>query len=78
VQEYQGPSTSSNLLNQEKQGGKPSTGSDEAELKALFSHILANDERNAFIFTYDTTTASSFKLYLKKAIKELIFAHEEV
>lgn len=78
VQEYQGPSSSSNLLNQEKQGGKTSTVSDEAELKALFSHILANDERNAFIFTYDTTTASSFKLYLKKAIKELIFAHEEV
>jgi hypothetical protein len=52
--------------------------SDEAELKTLFSHILANDERNAFLFTYDTTAASSFKMYLKKAIKELIFAHEEV
>lgn len=44
----------------------------------MFSHILANDERNAFLFTYDLTSASSFKLYLKKAIKELIFAHEEV
>lgn len=47
-------------------------------MKSLFSHILANDERNAFLFTFDMTTASSFKLYLKKAIKDLIFAHEEV
>lgn len=30
------------------------------------------------MFTYDTTAASSFKLYLKKAIKDLIFSHEEV
>lgn len=51
---------------------------EESDLKSLFSHILANDERNAFLFTYDVTAASSFKLYLKKAIKDLIFAHEEV
>lgn len=51
---------------------------DDGDLKSLFSHILANDERNAFLFTYDMTAASSFKLYLKKAIKDLIFAHEEV
>lgn len=51
---------------------------DEGDLKNLFAHILANDERNCFIFTYDVTAASSFKLYLKKAIKDLIFAHEEV
>lgn len=51
---------------------------EDGDLKALFSHILANDERNAFLFTFDMTAASSFKLYLKKAIKDLIFAHEEV
>ena len=59
-------------------GGSLIRSGDESELKSLFSHILANDERNAFLFTYDLTAASSFKLYLKKAIKELIFAHEEV
>ena len=47
-------------------------------MKSLFAHILANDERNAFLFTFDMAAASSFKLYLKKAIKDLIFAHEEV
>lgn len=47
-------------------------------MKSLFSHILANDERNAFLFTFDITAASSFRLYLKKAVKDLIFAHEEV
>ena len=51
---------------------------EDGDLKALFSHILSNDERNAFLFTFDMTAASSFKLYLKKAIKDLIFAHEEV
>ena len=60
--------------------GGPSTTirPEDSEMKSLFSHILANDERNAFLFTIDMTTASSFKLYLKKAIKDLIFAHEEV
>jgi hypothetical protein len=53
-------------------------GGDDNELKSLFAHILANDERNAFLFTYDMTSKSSFKLYLKKAIKDLIFAHAEV
>ena len=30
------------------------------------------------MFTYDLSSAATFKLELKKAIKELIFAHEEV
>jgi hypothetical protein len=63
--------------NRALRGGATTPGED-GDLKNLFSHILANDERNCFIFTYDVTVASSFKLYLKKAIKDLIFAHEEV
>jgi len=70
VQEYDQPA--GQLKPQSGRGGE------DGDLKALFSHILSNDERNAFLFTFDMTAASSFKLYLKKAIKDLIFAHEEV
>jgi hypothetical protein len=30
------------------------------------------------IFTFSLTSASSFKVYLKKALKELIFAFEDI
>ena len=72
VQEYDQPAS------QIKPSFSGARGGQDGDLKGLFSHILSNDERNAFLFTFDMTAASSFKLYLKKAIKDLIFAHEEV
>jgi hypothetical protein len=30
------------------------------------------------IFTFDITNANSFKIYLKKALKDLIFAFEDL
>jgi hypothetical protein len=74
VQEYEPPQAKPK--SSQEPGGKQS--GEESELKSLFSHILSNDERNAFLFTYDLSSTYSFKLELKKAIKELIFAHEEV
>ena len=65
-------------MNQSGHEGGAKQQSEESELKSLFSHILSNDERNAFLFTYDLNSSYSFKFELKKAIKELIFAHEEV
>ena len=73
VQEYEAPTSSRG-----KSQAESKQQSEESELKSLFSHILSNDERNAFLFTYDLSSSYSFKLELKKAIKELIFAHEEV
>lgn len=82
VQEYEPPKAISRTPraggdDQQQTPGKQQSET-ESDLKSLFSHILANDERNAFLFTYDLSSTATFKLELKKAIKELIFAHEEV
>jgi GTPase SAR1 family protein len=39
---------------------------------------LAGEEKNALIFTFDITNQSSFRVYLKRAIRELIFSYEEL
>ena len=82
IQEYEHTHTFTAQQQKESSGSGQSTRAsrpgDENDLKPLFSHILANDERNFFLFTYDTASSSSFKHHLKKAIKDLIFAHEEV
>jgi len=44
----------------------------------LLTHILQSEEKNILIFTFDITSSSSFKLYLKKALKDLIFAFEDL
>ena len=51
---------------------------EEQDLKSLLSHILAGEEKNALIFTFDIMNQSSFRVYLKRAIRELIFAFEEL
>ena len=51
---------------------------DESDLKQVLSHILAGEEKNALIFTFDITNQSSFRIYLKRAIRELIFSYEEL
>ena len=51
---------------------------EEQDLKSLLSHILAGEEKNALIFTFDIMNESSFRVYLKRAIRELIFAFEEL
>lgn len=51
---------------------------EEQDLKSLLSHILAGEEKNALIFTFDIMNQSSFRIYLKRAIRELIFAYEEL
>ena len=49
----------------------------ESELRKLLSHIVTSEEKNALIFTYDVTDKESFRAYLKRAIKELIFSYGE-
>lgn len=44
----------------------------------MLTHILSSEEKNAIIFTFDLTSNSSFKIYLKKALKDLIFAYEDL
>lgn len=51
---------------------------EDTDLRSLLTHILQSEEKNALIFTFDVTSASSFKLYLKKALKDLIFAFEDL
>ena len=51
---------------------------EEADLRSLLTYVLQSEEKNALLFTFDVTSASSFKLYLKKALKDLIFAFEDL
>lgn len=51
---------------------------DQSDLRSLLTHILQSEEKNALIFTFDITSSSSFKIYLKKALKDLIFAFEDL
>ena len=44
----------------------------------MLSIILAGEEKNALIFTFDITNQNSFRIYLKRAIRELIFSYEEL
>ena len=47
-------------------------------MRCLLTHIIQSEEKNALIFTFDLTNSRSFKMYLKRAIKELIFAYENL
>ena len=53
---------------------------EEANLKPFLSQIISDngEDKNFLIFTFDLSNPSSFKLYLKKAIRELIFAFEDM
>eukprot|EP00347_Sterkiella_histriomuscorum_P001492 403371827 len=51
---------------------------DEADLRSLLTHILSSEEKNMIAFTFDMTSNSSFKKYLKQALKDLIFAYEDL
>ena len=53
-------------------------GVDEADLKQLLFHIISSDEKNGLMFTFDQCEYGTFGVYLKKAVKELIFAHEDM
>ncbi|CDW71814.1 UNKNOWN [Stylonychia lemnae] len=51
---------------------------EEADLRSLLTHLLSSEEKNTIIFTFSLSSPSSFKIYLKKALKELIFAFEDL
>ena len=40
--------------------------------------IVQSEEKSALVFAFDMTKATSFRIFLKSAIKQLIFACEQL
>lgn len=42
------------------------------------NHIIKSEEKNAIIFTFDTTKLTSFEKFLKEALRSFIFEIEDL